>query len=277
MLQFKCLKQPPVYHMGERIRARISFVGEFGQAYMPDSERGFSEQHMIADPPEGAIDPSTLEPRIPRIRVGSGGFSGASRVEIDVNEWLQFRKPGRCVLQVVLKGWMWKPDRKGVQICDMESNAESIKILPPDAKWEAAQLERLSALLESTSQDDRYLGALLLRYLNTPSAAVALARWYSGLVYIGIGDRVTSALFKGIFESQYGCLAQRELEKILRAGASRSADIARTLAAFEVRKRFNDRPMPADPDAAQKLWREISEFYASATKSYLAEAGHPVR
>jgi hypothetical protein len=184
MLHFRCLRQPPIYHIGETIQAGLSFssAGQRGLMAMPELRRDFFWQIVMAEPTEGTIDPLTLDPRI---RVGgSGGWSEAESWdrEIEVNEWIQFRRPGRYMVHVVLKRGVLLPvegekGAKAFRYCDLKSNAESVEVLSPDTDWEAAELDRTNKLLESPSESTRFRGASSLRYLNTSAAAVALARW----------------------------------------------------------------------------------------------------
>ena len=278
MLRFRCLRQPPVYHFGETIRARLSLStnGQLGYTALPDVRRGFFHEIIVAEPREDAIDPSTLDPRI-RIG-GSGGWSEDLDREIDVNEWIQFQRPGRYVLHVVLKHIVPLPvtEKSGKPWldCELKSNAEPVEVLPRDTQWEAAELARIGTLLES--EYTRFRGASALRYLNTPEAAAALARWYVGLS----GEPVNSELAKGIFESRCAGIVQSELEKVLRSDTPFSSNVIGVLTSLEVRRQFINRPPPSDPKAAQTWSREHSEVFDSVKRKYsavAAAAGHPVR
>jgi hypothetical protein len=197
---------------------------------------------------------------------------------VDVNEWIQFQRPGRYALHVVLKRGMLAPvageaGPGAVRYCDLKSNAEFIEILASDVRWEAAELGRANKLLESFSADARFRGASTLRYLNTPGAAVALANWYVRLP----DEPVNSELSRGIFESGHSEIVQTELEKALRSGTSSPASSVAILALLDVRRQFIDRPCPSNPKAAQAWSREYWDLFESLKTKYSAMAGHSIR
>jgi hypothetical protein len=275
-LHFRCLRQPPVYHIGETIQARLSFSGkgQHGFTAMPEPRRGDFSEIIVTEPKQGTIDPRTLDNRI---RVGgTGSWSEARSLdrEIDVNEWVQFQRSGRYVLRVVLKRIVLKrivvpPGSDPFRHCELKSNAEPVEVLPPDTHWEAAELARIGALLESVSEKTRYRGASALRYLNTPEAAVALAKWFVRLP----GGPVNSELAKGIFESRYPDIVQSNLEQALRqSDPFLRGGIVGVLATLEVRRQFIGRPPPSDPKAAQTWSREYWELFDSVKRKYSAAA-----
>jgi hypothetical protein len=271
------LRQPPIFHSGERIQARLwlSTNGKIGLTALPDTRRGFFHEIMVWEPQKDAIDPSTADPRI---RVGStlgNGWSEDRNREIDVNEWVQFRRPGRYVLHLVLKYIipvkMTEKNSKPWLNCELKSNAESVEVLPPDAQWETAELARIGRLLEPDIT--RFAGASALRYLNTPQAAAALVRWYLRLP----GEPVNSELAQGIFESQYADMVQTELEKALRSAVPFTENAVGTLALLEVRRQFSHRPCPSDPKAASAWSHEYWALFQSVKSKYSAAAARPIR
>lgn len=277
ILRLRCLRQPPIFHSGETIQARLSLStnGQLGLTALPDTRRGFLGEIMVWEPQKDAIDPSTLDGRI---RVGNtlgGGWSEDRNREIDVNEWVQFRRPGRYGLHVVLKHiipvQMTEKNSKPWLNCELKSNAESVEILPPDAQWETAELARIGRLLESDTT--RFTGASALRYLGTPEAAVALARWYLRLS----SEPVNSELAKGIFESRYADFVQTELERAFRSAAPFTENAVGTLALLEVRRQFSNRPCPSDPKAASAWSHEYWALFESLKSKYSASAARPVR
>ncbi len=279
-LRFRFLRQPPIYHIGETIQARLSFSanGQGGFTAMPDLRRGAFKQIVIAEPSEGTIDPSALDRRI-HIGGGGGWLEGETwERDLDVNEWIQFRRPGRYALHFVVKRGVLMPvpgeaGPGAVRYCDLKSNVESIEILASDAGWEAAELARANKLLESSSADARFRGASTLRYLNTPAAAVALANWYVRLP----DEPVKSELSGGIFESGHAEIVRAELEKALRSGTSVPESLVGTLTLLEVRRQFINRPRPSDPKAAQAWSREYWDLLESVKSKYSAEAGRSIR
>lgn len=280
VLRFRCLRQPPIYHSGETIQATLSLSknGQLGLTAFPDTRRYSFHEIMVWEPKKDAIDPSTLDDRI---RVGStlgSGWSEDRNREVDVNEWVQFQRPGRYVLHVILKHIIpvkiTKENRKPWLNCELQSNAESVEILPPDAQWEAAELGRIGKLLES--ETTRFRGASALRYLSTREAAVALARWYVRMP----AEPVKSELATGILESRHADIVQSELEKALRSDTTVSADLVGILVNLEASRWFANRPPPSDPKAQEAWSRDYHEALDSAKRKYsaiAAAAGHPVR
>jgi hypothetical protein len=269
------LRQPPIFHRGEVIHARLSLAsnGQTGLTALPGARRGFFREILVWGPEKDAVDPVTLDPRIHvGDQLGSGWPEEKAR-EIEVNEWVQFRRPGRYVLHAILKRIVpEKPmgkDRKPWLWCELRSNGEPVEILPPDAQWEAAELARIGRLLESSAT--RFAGTSALRYLNTPEAAVALARWYLRLN----GEPENSELAKGIFESQHASVAQAELDKALRSAVPFPENALGTLALLEVRKQFADRPPPSDPKAASTWSREYWALFDSVRAKFSSMATRP--
>jgi hypothetical protein len=272
VLHLRCLRQPPVFHRGEVIQAKLSLASnrQAGLTALPGTRRGFFREIFVWEPEKDAVDPFTLDPRI---RVGDqlgSGWSEEKAREIEVNEWVQFRRPGRYVLHAILKRIVPEQpmgkDRKPKPWCELRSNNETVEILPPDARWEVAELARIDRLLESSAT--RFAAASALRYLNTPEAAVALARWYLRLT----GEPENSELAKGIFESQHASGAQAELEKALRSAVPFTENALGTLALLEVRNQFVNRPRPSEPKAASAWSREYWALFDSVKAKYTSMA-----
>src|ERR1017187_8192595 len=104
VLHLRCLRQPPVFHKGEVIQAKLSLTSnrQAGLTALPGTRRGFFREIFVWEPEKDAVDPFTLDPRI---RVGDqlgSGWSEEKAREIEVNEWVQFRRPGRYVLHAIL-------------------------------------------------------------------------------------------------------------------------------------------------------------------------------
>lgn len=268
-LQFRCLREPPIFQRGETIKAKLSVSGngQPGFTAFPRTPRNHFKETVVWEPRDGAVDPSTQDNRI---LVGSGtigeGWSDDRSREIELNEYVQFLRPGRYVLHVVLMHIvpleMNEQNRHPWLTCDLRSNAQSVEILAPNAQWEAAELGRIGRLLESDAT--RLEGARALRYLNTPAAAATLARLYLQLP----SEPANSEFATGIYESQYADVAQKELEKALPSAGSSTDKAIGTLASLEVRRQFSKRPCPSDPKAASAWSREYWALYESVKSKY---------
>jgi hypothetical protein len=281
-LHFKLLRQPPTYHVGERIQARLSFTSTntrpngYDLALEPRPRRRsdpFTDA-LLSEPQAGTVDPSGLAPRILAGSWLGSYWRGTTPLvrDIDVNEWIQFRRSGRYVLHATSRRIARTPPR-GETPCELKSNHQPIEILPPDSQWEAAELARITGLLGSTTGMTRFRAASDLRYLGTRDAAVALARWY---VRLQVGDAVAE-LRDGIFESPYPDAAQAELEAALRSGAPLPAEMADTLATLELQKEFVDRPIPADSKASRDRANEYWGRFAVLKQKYSAEIAQRIR
>jgi len=267
-LRFRCLRQPPIFHCGETIKAKLSVSanGQPGFTAFPDTHRGHFKEIVAWEPRDGASDPSTQDVRI---RVGStlgDGWSEDRNREIELNEYVQFRRPGRYVLHfVVMHIVPLEINERNSHPwlnCELRSIAESVEILAPNAEWEASELVRIGRLLESDAT--RVEGAHSLRYLNTPAAGVALVRGYLQLP----SEPANSEFATGIFESQYADIVQKALEKALPSASSSSEKAIGTLALLEVRREFRNRPCPSDPRAASAWSREYWALYESVKSRY---------
>ncbi len=267
-LRFRCLRQPPIFHRGETIKAKLSVSanGQPGFTAFPETWRGHFKEIVVWEPRDGAIDPSAQDVRI---RVGStlgDGWSEDRNREIEVNEYVQFRRPGRYVLHVVLMHIvpleMNEQNRHPWLTCDLRSNAQSVEILAPNAQWEAAELGRIGRLLESDAT--RLEGARALRYLNTPAAAATLARLFLQLP----SEPANSEFATGIYESQYADVVQKELEKALPSAGSSTDKAIGTLASLEVRRRFSKRPCPPEPKAARAWSLDYWALFESVKSRY---------
>ena len=271
-LQFHCLRRPAVFHLGETIQAELTFTGTSRICYSLSGAPGPRRSHfpleetILSDPQTGTTDPAS---RNPTIWVGSvlGSFwSGAKPLirKIDLNEWIQFQRPGRYTLRAV---------SQRITSCELKSNAEPIEILPSDNQWESVELARIVGVLASTTGMTRLLAASELRYLGTHDAAGALVHWYLRLA----GGEANAELRQGILESEHSDIVQSGLEAALDSGQLLPYTIADTLAALEVRREFANRPDPTDPDAKQARSNEYWGRFSVLKNQYSARIRQPIR
>jgi hypothetical protein len=270
-LQFHCLRQPPVYQLGETIQAELRYTGTSRAGYSlsgaPEARRSHFplEETIISDPETGTIDPASRNPRIWAGSVLGSFWSGAKPLirRIDINEWIQFQRPGRYTLHVI---------SNRITSCELQSNPEQVEILAPDGQWESAELARIAGVLGSTTGITRLRAASELRYLGTRDAAGALVRWYLQLA----GGEANAELREGILETEHADIVQSGLEAALDSGQPLPYTIADTLAALEVRKEFANRPAPTDEKAKQARSNEYWDRFASLKKQYSARIRQPI-
>ena len=157
----------------------------------------YSETFQV-EPGSGVRDP--LE-GLPAQNGGRGGLSGAPvflgsepfEYLRDLNEWVQFEKPGTYHLAVTTRRVSRLPDgfspvgRNGVMYpqsagaVELTSNAVTLEIVEAPSEWAAGELRKAVSLLDE--QDDtgdaderRKSAGRILRFLGTPAAAREMVR-----------------------------------------------------------------------------------------------------
>ncbi|MEP6962547.1 MAG: hypothetical protein ABI995_10735, partial [Acidobacteriota bacterium] len=135
-----------------------------------------------------------------------------------VNEWLSIRRPGRYRITAETTRAGTLGDKPGAQqsIVPLRSNSIDVDIVAPEAGWADAQLQQAVAVLqipdapperigqtvypgeEQSRQADAAQAARVLRFLETPEAVQALARFFEhGPTY------AQPELHAGLFASPY--------------------------------------------------------------------------
>lgn len=203
------------FHIGEIIPIKLSFSSrlkkrryQVNQASYDRSGRMNYERFSIT-PAEGALDPMA-EYFANGLFMG-GGLTNheflkpkAWTINLDLNEWVRFTKPGEYKLTVTSTRVKVVDSSKpyGTAPVAAVSNEVTLKILPRDPQWEkrayeeaVATLSNPSAATEDTLGRSQRLRALeILRFLGTEDATRELANqlrseaWSRGdfVCYIGL-------------------------------------------------------------------------------------------
>ena len=108
------------------------------------------------------------------------GVLGEKRftVNVDVNEWFRFDKPGRYTL-AVKSSRVTDESVTPHAVVPVESNTVSFEILPRDATWEASELESARRIIDAKQPTlGTRAGCRIMRFLGTEAAAREMIRRY---------------------------------------------------------------------------------------------------
>ena len=141
-------------------------------------------------------------------------------VRLELNEWFRFDEPGSYELSVRSRRVTDEARRtsKDEPIVPVASNSVAFEILARDPDWEAAELRRALAILDSNGSDvERRNGCRMLRFLATDAAIDEMVRRFD--------------------DGQWGC----EFEYM--AGLVGAADRERVLRQMEAGLRASEQPI----------------------------------
>lgn len=214
------------FRRGERITIELVFSSTLPETYLLDagtSDRGgrlqWDEFHI--EPRDGAVDP--LADYYTRgIMFSCSGFSSTPTlgevprtVELDLNEWLRFDRPGRYKLHVVTP----RVFRKRLPVLrrphyQLKSNSVELETLPAEAAWVAEQLKTALAALNSETPNgphvDRRAACRALRFLDIEASVFEMAK------RLGLDDPTCSSEYvTGLYGSSHREEAIKQLESRL--------------------------------------------------------------
>jgi hypothetical protein len=187
------------FHMGERIPITLSFSSKVKDHYRLDQatyDRSgrMNHENFTVDPAPGAMDP--LAKYFSNGVFAGGGLTNFSllseepwTIDLNLNEWLRFTKPGVYKLTV----WSERVEAtdvsssSGTHPITSQSNVLTLKILPRDQEWEKRVYDEAVTALKKASPkdfDDRNPAAFraieTLRFLGTADATRELAKQICG-------------------------------------------------------------------------------------------------
>jgi len=218
------------YRIGEEIPLELEFRGTSSSDYYFSTEtydrsgRLFTEQYNVT-PAGSVIDP--LSDLFANGYIGGGGRSEQPLndmpfvLHVRLNDWVRFTKPGQYRL-VVNSARLHR--RSSQSAPELTSNAIDFTITARDDAWEAAQLKRASALIDSGKREDIIQGTALLRYLDSEQSAKAVLDRYDAISKASAWD-VNAALVA----SSYRSLIIQQLEARLDGRADIDANLIPTL------------------------------------------------
>lgn len=288
----KTTKVPAVYHLGERIVCKLSFStrrpGKYSLIHFgePRSEP-FKQYQFFATPAEGAIDPHISFSQLGLITVGDS-LSGDYRLsaapvtfETDLNEWLQFTKPGRYRLHArSLQVYLYRPGNfipQPTSNITVDSNSIDTTILPADEAWTSAELRKIDAVLDSPNGDNqlKIQTAVRLGYLNTAAAVSEMVEELSEPL-----DQAWHGYFyEGLLETSRRAQAISALKETIQNPRSCvSYDAVELLAKLTLISEYGNLPLPpystsnpAQRKAFQAALRQRYERFTALSAQYTSE------
>ncbi len=247
------------FRQGEAIALRLTFAGA-GEVRTTNTERlsrKLEYERFAVEPAEGTADPFEGSYATSQIALFIGRDSppvslrgGPVDVDLCLNEWISFRRPGHyrvLVESTRLNG--------GARV---QSNVLELEIVEATPEWQAQMLKQAVAVFEHASGGDLETAARTLRYLETPDAARAMVRFLGQGFY-------EAALRAGIAATPFRREAIAALEE-----AMDSPDVAIYRNQYSALQQFAAvsaaGPPPAMPegatgDALRQWIREVQEPY----------------
>lgn len=211
------------FYSGELIPLELSFTSMQPNSFLAApgmQDRGGRMnglEEFLVDPAALTEDPLR---GLPGATGAMGGIFGGPvslsekpyTVEKVLNEWVRFRKPGRYRIAVLSR--RVAPINNPITRPELVSNILTLHILPAPAAWVKEQLRHAVRILDDPAdpsertQQQRLHAARTLRFLESPEAAIQLAR------HLGSGNDIESwSLHMGVLGSPY----RKQLLPILEA------------------------------------------------------------
>jgi hypothetical protein len=185
------------FHMGEVIPIELSFGSRLKRRYQVD-EAAYDRsgrmdfEHFGVVPADGAEDPLAEYFSPDSVHIG-GGLRGSSflgtkpwTIQLDLNEWVRFTKPGEYKVKVASSRVELVDSSKpyGTAPATALSNEITVKILPRDPEWENRTYEKATAILRDPSSRKKDASGdwparratEILRHLGTRDATRELAK-----------------------------------------------------------------------------------------------------
>jgi hypothetical protein len=200
-VQLRVSTKSTTFYAGEVIPLDLAFSAtipkryDFNNARYDRSGRMNLEEFLL-EPKEGTRDPLWLYFNSIHVFMAGGLFSvdflsaAPTYMHLNLNEWVSLERPGTYHVRVVshrVGDHAISDNACGGEPLPVTSNSIELKIVAPDADWQAAQLAAIRQALNrepptSVNARDEFRQAALtrLRYLGTEEAARELARRLRG-------------------------------------------------------------------------------------------------
>jgi hypothetical protein len=183
-----------IYQAGEIVALKLTFTASTPHRYWAE-DRNYDRSGRLGLE-SYCVEPDTADPLAGYFGTGGflGGGLGSTRAldskpftaEAELNEWRRL-PPGHYRVYAVSQR-VWRPPDAREQTPSsrveevLRSNTVEFDVSPPDAGWQARQLEIATHLLAGNPPyDDARRAARILRFLDTPDSARSLARLFWGV------------------------------------------------------------------------------------------------
>jgi hypothetical protein len=232
------------FFLGETIPLQLMFTSTQLKSFLADTRqqdrvgRMNGVEQFIVDPVSFAEDPLR---GLPGEEGGMGGLSGGPlplsekpfSFERVLNKWVRFRKPGTYRVYVLSHRVSQTGEgARGVPI-ELASNILTIDVQPAPALWVKDQIAAATSILDApaASSDDtakeRVRAGRILRFLDTPEAAAALAKhldagskppWLAGIAASLIADfrNLPVTIQRDLLESRWSTIGGPAMIPVLR-------------------------------------------------------------
>lgn len=271
------------FHVGEVIPLRLAFSSSVPGRYSVDmasydrSGRMTSEEFHL-EPHDGWSDPLTDYFDSGLFSFMGGGLRGIPELgtepktmDLDLNEWVRFERPGHYRLSVSSSRVQPKNRDSSGERFTIASNEVEFEIVPIDNEWAQQQVARSLAAFSSTDQDAASHAARTLRFLGTENAVSAMVEKFRG----DEGGCDLDYMF-GLIGSSSRAFVVHEMEAALDGHDHPiSPMFVRTLAVLAYRLDHPE-PFPSPPllalgqdNTAWEQWRQQSKQREDSLKPYL--------
>ncbi len=174
----------------------------------------------------------------------------ATVADVDLNQWVRFERPGYYRVRALFHARGARPQDVSQDVA-FESNEIGIEIRLADAEWQARQLRKDVAVLntipvkpDNETFQTRTDAARRIGYLDTPDSVREAGR------LIGTADeQVSQILQNGMWASDHRDVAIAAMKQLIRSPDQAVTPVfLETLAALESRERVSQSQNPGDPD-----------------------------
>ena len=268
------------FFQGEVIPVELVFSSTTPQRYELDMAlydrcgRVMTDEYHF-EPEAGAVDP-LRDFYAPDGQYGCGGVRHVSVldpnpdvVEMELNEWLRFDRPGKYRLFVTtlrLRDLSVERENGGIgKWLKIASRAIDLTILAADPDWSARVLAQARADLDSADRERRERGCTALRHLGTTAAIAELVRETGGRSN-GCGQAIL-----GLFgHPERSAVIDAMEAKLTAPDEAVDARFIRRLAKLAW---FGDHPLPAESESLSRedaqAWRaEVSRGIEERVSAY---------
>lgn len=271
------------FHVGEVIPLQLSFSSSIPGRYRVDmasydrSGRMTSEEFHL-EPRDGWSDPLTDYFDSGLFSFMGGGGRGIPElgtepktIDLDLNEWVRFDRPGHYRLSVSSSRVQPKDRSSSGERFTITSNEVDFEIVPADLEWAQQQVARSVTAFSSTDQDAAAHAARTLRFLGTENAVSAIVEKFRG-----DEDGYDLDYLFGLIGSPNRAFVVHEIAAALDVNDHPISPVfLRTLAVLAYRLDHPE-PLPSPPsfalgpdDSAWQLWRQQSKEREDSLKPYM--------